>query len=153
MPTLSFHTSEETDRIVRILARQQGIGPSALVSQVVEEGLRMRRFPGIVFRDGPTGRRVGIAGSLDIWEVIEILRDFADDDKAVLAVYPSLTASALRTSRAYYAVYPQEIDTRIEMNTQPEKESSNSFPSLFASPSPRKHSRLAKRKRRIRQRA
>jgi hypothetical protein len=132
MPTLSFHTSDETDRAIRALALQQGVGPSALVSQLVDEGLKMRRFPGIIFRDGPTGRRAALAGSLDVWELISILGDFADDDETVLATYPSLSDSVLKTARAYRAAYPDEIDTRIAMSKQSEEESSHSLPALFA---------------------
>jgi hypothetical protein len=151
MPTLSFHTSEETDRTVRALALQQGVSPSALVSQLVEEGLRMRRFPGVIFRGGPTGRRAALAGSLDVWEVIAIRRDFADDDGAVLATYPSLTATTLKTARAYYTAYPQEIDARIATSTQSEEESMSSFPSFFAPSPQRRRVRPAQQKRRTSQ--
>jgi hypothetical protein len=34
----------------------------------------MDDHPGIVFRDGPTGRRAGLAAGPDVWEVVSALR-------------------------------------------------------------------------------
>jgi hypothetical protein len=43
---------------------------SALATELLEEALRMRRAPGVVFVDGPTGRRAALAGTgLDVWEI------------------------------------------------------------------------------------
>jgi uncharacterized protein (DUF433 family) len=135
MPTLSFHAAEQTERAVRTLATRQGVKVSALVGQLVEEGLLMRRFPGLVFRDGPTGRRAAIAGSLDVWEIIALLQDQAEDEQAVLAAYPLLMPAAVKTARAYAAAYPQEIEARIALSRQSEEEVRDTFPTLF-SPSP-----------------
>ena len=148
MPTISFHTSGENDQIIRALAEQQGMGVSALVGQMVEEGLRMRRFPGIIFRSGPSGRRAALAGSLDIWEVITILQEFANDEPALLAAYPSLTPAALKIARAYAEAYPGEIKWRIAMNSHSEEVTIADLPALFAAPlpSPARRSGQARRK-------
>ena len=131
MATISFHASDENEQAIRALAAHQGIGVSAFVNQVVEEGLRMRRFPGVVYRTGATGRRAALAGSLDIWEVIAILAEFTGDQAALLAAYPSLTSQALKTVQAYYAAYPLEIDSRIAMSNQQEAEIARELPALF----------------------
>lgn len=34
----------------------------------------MEAHPGIVFRDGPSGRRAGLAAGPDVWEVVGLLR-------------------------------------------------------------------------------
>jgi uncharacterized protein (DUF433 family) len=143
MPTLSFHAAEQTERAVRTLAAQQGVGVSALVSQLVEEGLLMRRFPGLVFRDGPTGRRAALTGSLDVWEIIALLQDYAGDERAILAAYPSLSPAALKTARAYYAERTQEIDARIALSHQSEEEARAEFPALFTLTMPQPARRLA----------
>ena len=80
----------------------------------------MRRFPGLVFCDGPTGRRAAIASSLDVWEIITILQEYEEDEEAVLTAYPSLTLAALKTSRAYTTAYPQEIEARVA-RSRPER--------------------------------
>jgi uncharacterized protein (DUF433 family) len=131
MSTLSFHAGESIEQAVRTLAAQHGISVSTVVGQLVEEGLLMRRFPGLVFRDGPTGRRAAIAGSLDVWEVIVSLNDFRGDEAALLAAYPSLTSGALKTARAYYAERAAEIDARIDRNRQSDTAVITQFPALF----------------------
>ncbi len=38
----------------------------------------MAEHPGVVFRDGPTGRRAGLAAGPDVWEIIALPRDHAE---------------------------------------------------------------------------
>jgi len=115
MPTLSFHAGEPTEQAVRILAAQQEVSVSTVVGQLVDEGLLMRRFPGLVFRDGPTGRRAAIAASLDVWEIIALLQDLHDEESSLLSAYPVLTPAALKTARAYYLTVgdPSQADTGV----------------------------------------
>jgi hypothetical protein len=40
-----------------------------VAERLIEEGLRTEEFPGIAFRSGPTGRRVGLVGGPDVWEI------------------------------------------------------------------------------------
>ena len=93
---------------------------SGLVARLVDEGMRMEDHPGIVFRDGPTGRRVGLASGPDVWEVIVALQDFATAGAgaavAKTAKWLGLTAAQVRTAEGYYAAYPDEIDARIAGN-------------------------------------
>lgn len=42
----------------------------------------MADHPGLVFREGPTGRRPRLAGGPDVWEVIETFLDEARDVEA-----------------------------------------------------------------------
>ena len=39
----------------------------------MDEALRTEEHPGITFRAGPTGRRAGLVGGPDVWEVIDTL--------------------------------------------------------------------------------
>ena len=72
--------------------------------------------PGIVFRDGPAGRRPGLAASgLDVWEVVETVADNAGsvpDAAECLGIAQRLFATSMR----YYAAYPGEIDAWIAAN-------------------------------------
>ncbi len=36
---------------------------------------RMADHPGVIFKDGPTGRRSALAYGPDVWEVIKFLRE------------------------------------------------------------------------------
>ena|SRR6185436_11331933 len=92
---------------------------SAMTTELLEEGIRMRRVPGIAFADGPTGRRALLAGTgLDIWEIIATWRAAEGSDTVLRQSYPWLTESQLRVALAYYELYPDEIDARLELEAQ-----------------------------------
>ena len=58
---------EEIEREMRL----RGTTFSEVATSLLREAVRMRRVPGIVFIDGPSGRRAAIGGTgLDVWEVI-----------------------------------------------------------------------------------
>ena len=106
----------------RVRARGVGLGETAsgMVVRLVDEGMRMADHPGIVFRDGPTGRRAGLMNGPDVWEVIVVLCDYAYGRGASpvrsAAKALALTESAVRTAENYYAAFPDEIDARIAAN-------------------------------------
>jgi hypothetical protein len=94
---------------------------SRLAERYVDEGTRMDEHPGIVFRDGPTGRRPAIAGGPDVWEAMATLKaGKARGDEAVVATADllSLTELQVRTAVRYYSDYPEEIDERIRRNVE-----------------------------------
>jgi len=153
MSTLSFHAGEHIEQAVRTLAAQRDVSVSTVVGQLVEEGLLMRRFPGLVFRDGPTGRRAAIAGALDVWEIIALLNDFRDDEGALLAAYPSLTPAALKTARAYYAERSEEINARIDSSQRSDAAVVRQFPALFTATPQRTRKRSLSRQKRPGRRA
>jgi uncharacterized protein (DUF433 family) len=95
-------------------AEYRGQSFSALTSELLKEAVRMRRAPGVVFTDGPAGRRATIAGSgLDVWEVIATLKQLNGDREALRQHYSWLTELQLRAALSYYAQYPQEVDARL----------------------------------------
>ncbi len=97
-------------------ASATGMTVSALVTGLLEEGLRIRRFPGVVFRDGPAGRRAGLVGGPDVWEVIRDVRATSGRGEAKIrrvAADAGLSASQVRLAVEYYAAFPDEIDARL----------------------------------------
>jgi uncharacterized protein (DUF433 family) len=81
----------------------------------------MEDHTGIIFRDGPTGRRAALAGGPDVWEVIAAVRASGLDGEEALtaaARWGSLSLPQVRTAARYYAEYPEEIDERIARNVQ-----------------------------------
>ena len=90
---------------------------SALVTELLEEGLRVRRFPGVVFRDGPAGRRAGLVGGPDVWEVVRDVRAAPGRGQAKVrrvAADAALSESQVRLAVDYYAAFPAEIDARLD---------------------------------------
>ncbi len=88
----------------------------------------MRRTPGVVFADGPAGRRAVVAGSgLDVWEVVASWLGSARDFAQLRQNYNWLSEPQLRAALAYYEAYPQEIDARLdrEAHWTPEKVASD----------------------------
>ena len=75
-----------------------------------------RRFPGIVYRDGPTGRRAAVVGGPDVWEIIRALKRMpGKDERRVreLADELELSPSHIRLAIDFYGTNPSEVDDRI----------------------------------------
>lgn len=97
-------------------ARREGDSRSALIQRYVAEGLEMDEHPGIMFRAGPAGRRPGLVGGPDIWEVIAVHRSF--DDPRRTAAWLDQPLSAIETALRYYDTHRDEIDAWIERNDE-----------------------------------
>ena len=110
---LSSRMPDDTREQLEATAEAHGETRSALMQRYIEEGLRMDRHPGIVFRPGPAGRRPGLAGGPDVWEVVRVVRNVeARGDRAIAeaASWLGLSAAQVRIAVEYYADYPAEID-------------------------------------------
>ena len=108
----SFRLAQDVvDRLDRYAA-SVGSNRNTVAERFLEEALRLVEHPGIVFRDGPAGRRPGLAASgLDVWEVVETVADNGSDADA--ADYLEIDATLVATAMRYYAAYPDEINARI----------------------------------------
>lgn len=96
-------------------ARLIRVPKTVLADRYVEEGLAMDTYPGIVFRDGPSGRRPAVIGGPDVWEVIQVFLAEDRDTGATsdnLKLRPGLVEAAL----AYYADNQAVVDDWIETN-------------------------------------
>ena len=81
----------------------------------------MADYPGIVFRDGPAGRRAALAGGPDVWEVIETLKGTGRSGERAIeatAEWGSIAPAQVRLAVRYYADFRDEIDERIRVNRQ-----------------------------------
>lgn len=89
--------------------------------RLIDEGLRMEDHPGIVFRGGPTGRRAGLAGGPDVWEVASLLRGLrggVERRVAKAAEQLGLSTAQVRAASRYYAEFSEEIDAEIAANDE-----------------------------------
>src|ERR1051325_882899 len=74
--TQAFSARWDSAVISRLKQRSEAAGTnkSRLAERYVDEGTRMDEHPGIVFREGPTGRRAALAGGPDVWELVFTLK-------------------------------------------------------------------------------
>ena len=117
LPEAVYGAIEET-------ARRTGRSVAAVANEMLDEAVRMRRVPGIVFADGTSGRVVQIAGTgLEVWEVISQYRALGEDWEQLKAGYHWLPERQLRAALAYAEAYPAEIAAAIHQNDSwtPEK--------------------------------
>lgn len=93
-----------------------GGSTSALAQRLVDEGLRMADHPGVIFKDGPTGRRAALAYGPDVWEIVKFLRELDERGPAALdaaAEVFAIDASHVSVAVSYYSDYSDEIDAEI----------------------------------------
>jgi len=113
--TKSLRIPKETVEEIERTARGRDFSSAA--NELLSEALKMRRCPGIVFADGPTGRRARVAGTgIDVWEVVATYCSVGKSQKRLSAALPQLDDLKLRAALSYYECYPEEIDGRIAEN-------------------------------------
>jgi uncharacterized protein (DUF433 family) len=115
----SLRLPEETVKEVESLASSTGKDFSGLARDLLEEAVKLRRCPGITFADGPAGRRARIAGTgIEVWELIAVFKGLEEDYEKLKEAYHWLSEQQIRAALSFYALYPKEIDTRIESNKE-----------------------------------
>ena len=120
-PTPVRFDTEVASRLTSFVASHPGLSLSAAANLLVDEGLRMAEHPGVVFRDGPSGRRAGLAAGPDVWEVMRAVKSARhaepdlDEDELLGLVSDNSGVALAKVSAAvrYWANYPAEIDAEI----------------------------------------
>lgn len=121
----SFRLPEELLERIEAESRSGGTSITQLVSSLLDEGLKARRFPGVVYRDGPLGRRAALVGGPDVWEVV---RDLAAapgrgmDRVDNLAAETGLATASVLLAADFYASFPEEVDALIEADERAAEE-------------------------------
>jgi hypothetical protein len=103
-------------RLRRRVNATPGSTTSALAQRLIDEGLRMADHPGVIFKDGPSGRRAALGYGPDIWEIVKFLGEIDERGPAALdaaAEVFALDSSRVATAVSYYGNYPDEIDAEI----------------------------------------
>ena len=108
-------------RLSAYVARHPGSSGSSVANRFVDEALRMEEHPGVLFRDGRTGRRAVLAGGPDVRDVIRAVKSARAaepelDAAAIVALVETNTGVPTRlvdTAIRYWSAYPDEIDAWI----------------------------------------
>ncbi len=82
----------------------------------------MEDHPGVIFRDGPIGRRAVLIGGPDVREVIRSIKSArasepdldADQVVSLVSTNSGVPARLVDTAIRYWAAYPDEIDVWID---------------------------------------
>jgi hypothetical protein len=117
----SFRLPEGLLEQLEEAGRASGTSTTALVTTILDEGLKTRRFPGIAYRDGASGRRAGLVGGPDVWEIVRDLRHTPGRGMKrieALANQVGLNAAQVRLAADFYAEFPDDIDRLIEADEQ-----------------------------------
>ena len=115
----SIRIQEKTLKEIEKISKDSRREFSAVTNELLEEALKMKRCPGIVFTVGTTGRRARIAGTgIEVWEVIATYKGIAKDFARLSKAYHWLSEQQLRAAIGYYAIYTDEIDTLIKQNEE-----------------------------------
>lgn len=115
---VSVRLDERLAERLRLRSRAAGESLSDRLRRYAEEGARRDEHPMITFRDGPTGRRAGLVGGPDVWEVAMWIGDLGDgtDPAAELAADGIVARPQIDAALAYRSAYPEEIQARIDLH-------------------------------------
>lgn len=109
------------NRLASYVTRHPGWTRSSAAARLVDEGLRMEEHPGVIFRDGPAGRRACLIGGPDVWEIIRSVTSSraAEPDLSRSELVKLVEDNAgvpgrlISLALTYWAAYPQEIDALV----------------------------------------
>lgn len=97
----------------------EAISETTLVSRLLDEGLKSAECPGIVYRDGPAGRRAALAGGPDVWEVVTSARHAGGTDEERVsrtAELLGLHERLVRLALHFAAKHADEVEARIALD-------------------------------------
>jgi hypothetical protein len=121
MSSEAIRIESETLRALRERSSQSGEPIVRLAQRYIGEGMRSDRHPGILFRDGPAGRRAVVIGGPDVWEVIAAARSAPERGEELaraLARRLGVPEEKVRMAVRYYGEYPEEVDRFIAANEE-----------------------------------
>ena len=118
-------------RLMAYVGQHPGWSGSSAANRFVDEGLRMEDHPGVVFRDGATGRRAVLIGGPDVREVIRAVRSARATETTLepdaivdlVATNTGVAARLIHIAIRYWAAYPDEIDRWIADSAELEERS------------------------------
>jgi uncharacterized protein (DUF433 family) len=128
---ISVGISQSTKDWLAEQGEQFDMPQDQIVEWLIEESVRMRRFPRIGFREEGPRRRACIRGSrFDVWWIIDTLRETSREHVLELLEESGRSRHDLEAVERYYACYADEIDPWIEEHHQPVEYWQAKYPQL-----------------------
>ena len=100
-------------------AAREGTTATALLDQLIIEGIDQLDYPGIIFRGPAHDRRAALAAGPDVWEVVARLQELEGSDEqriSLLAGESDLHPRLIRIALDYAAEHAGEVRERIARN-------------------------------------
>jgi hypothetical protein len=115
----SFRISDTTKSRLATRAAREGMTVTALLDQLIVEGIDQLDYPGILFR-GPThDRRAALAAGPDVWEIVARLQELDGSEEqriSLLSAESELHPRLIRVALDYAADHADEVRERIDRN-------------------------------------
>jgi uncharacterized protein (DUF433 family) len=116
------------EELLELEAGRAGVPKTKMLETLAEEALRMRRFPGVVFRGPEHRRRAAVVGAgMDVWEILMLHN--AEGRETLIEAHP-VTGRQLDLALAYYGEHAEEIDGLLKDNDRPPEHWQRLYPGL-----------------------
>lgn len=110
------------DLQIREYWERHGERPSPGYRRVIEEWWVAQSMPALEFRDGPAGRRVGIRGGPDVWEVVMVARAHGHDLMRIGEHFGDrVDRSAVEQALQYEERFPAVVQEQLRANERVEQ--------------------------------
>ena len=115
----SFRISDATKARLASRAAREGMTATALLGQLIVEGIDQLDYPGISFRGPAHDRRAALAAGPDVWEIVARLRELDGSEEqriTLLSAESDLHPRLIRIALDYAADHADEVRVRIDRN-------------------------------------
>jgi hypothetical protein len=117
----SFRISDTAKTRLAARAAREGTTATALLDQLIIEGIGQLDYPGIIFRGPAHDRRAGLAAGPDVWEIVARLQELEGSEEqriSLLAAESDLHPRLIRIALDYAAEHADEVRERIGRNRE-----------------------------------
>ncbi len=118
---MSIRLGDDLHGRLKAYAQRRGEPLSTVAQRAIDEWLRGEDHVGIVFRDGPAGRRAGLVRGPDVWEVVAVLREQEgppDERIGEAAAHLGLSRHDVQLAASYWAAHRDEVDAQLAANEE-----------------------------------
>ena len=115
----SFRISDTARTRLASRAAREGMTATALLDQLIIEGIDQLDYPGIIFRGPAHDRRAALAAGPDVWEVVARLQELEGSEEqriSLLSAESDLHPRLIRIALDYAAEHSDEVRERIDRN-------------------------------------
>ena len=115
----SFRISDAARSRLSSRAAHEGVTATALLDQLIVEGIDQLDYPGVIFRGPAHDRRAALAAGPDVWEIIARLQELDGTEEqriTLLSEESDVHPRLIRIALDYAAEHADEISERIGRN-------------------------------------